>query len=58
MDEEREQEVDTQAVKEAAGTAAERSESIREEVRNITLQALSQGHLDVKKNQTSGPCSH
>ncbi len=48
MNEEHEQEVDTQAVKEAARTAAERGESIREEVRNITLQALSQWRLDVK----------
>jgi len=49
MSEEREQEIDTQTVKEAARTATELSESIRKDVRDITLKALSQGRLDVKK---------
>ena len=49
MNEEREQDVDTQTVKEAARTATQRSETIRKDVRDITLKALSQGRLDVKK---------
>jgi len=44
-----EQEVDTQEVKEAARTAVERGEDIRLDVRDITLKALSEGHLDIKK---------
>ncbi len=38
-----------QTVREAAREAAEQSDSIRDEVRNITLKALSQGQLDVEK---------
>jgi len=49
MNQEPEQDVDTETVKEASRKAAGQSESIREEVRNITLQALSQGRLDVDK---------
>jgi len=44
-----EQEVDTREVKEATRTIIERSESIRQDVRDITLKALSQGKLDTKK---------
>lgn len=44
-----EQEVDTREVKEATRTATERGESIRKDVRDITLKALSQGRLDTKK---------
>jgi len=49
MSEEREQELDTQTVKETVRTATERSEFIRKDVRDITLKALSQGRLDMKK---------
>ena len=44
-----EEEVDTQEVKQAVRSVIERGESIREDVRNITLNALSKGKLDVKK---------
>lgn len=49
MSEECVQEVDAEKVKEAARSAVERGESIREDVRNLTLKALSEGRLDVKK---------
>ena len=49
MTKEHEQEVDTSTVKEAVHTATQRSESIRKDVRDITLKALSQGQMDVKK---------
>jgi len=39
----------TQEVKDAARKAVERGESIREDVHNITLKALSEGRLDIKK---------
>ncbi len=41
--------VDYQSVKEAAREAAERSGSIRDDVRNLTMEALSQGGLDLEK---------
>jgi len=49
MNEEHKQEFNTQEVKESARTAVERSKSIREDVRNITMKALSEGRLDIKK---------
>jgi hypothetical protein len=49
MNSKSEKEVDTQEVKQAVRSAIERGESIREDVRNITLNALSKGKLDVKK---------
>ncbi len=49
MNEKNENEADVQTVKEAVQEAAEQSDSIRDEVRNITLQALSQGQLDIEK---------
>jgi len=49
MSNEREQEVNTQKVKETARTAIERGDDIRHDVRDITLKALSEGHLDIKK---------
>ncbi|MCK4743376.1 MAG: hypothetical protein KAT25_06125 [Sulfuriflexus sp.] len=44
-----EQEVDTQKVKQATRTAVERGENIRSDIRDVTLKALSEGHLDTKK---------
>lgn len=49
MNEKNKNEADVQTVKKAAHEAAEQSDSIRDEVRNITLKALSQGQLDVEK---------
>lgn len=49
MNEESKLEIDTQEITEAARTAVEGGKTIREDVRNITLKALSEGHLDVKK---------
>jgi len=43
-------EIDTEIVKEIARTAVERSDDIRQDVRDLTLKALSDGHLDTKKN--------
>ncbi len=41
--------VDYQKVKDAAREAAEQSGSIRDDVRNLTVEALSQGGLDLEK---------
>jgi len=49
MSKENEQEMDTEIVKEVARTAIERGDDIRHDVRSVTLQALSDGHLDTKK---------
>ena len=49
MNEERNNEVDTQGIKEASRTAVDEGKAIREDIRNITLKALSEGHMDVKK---------
>ncbi len=49
MSKENKQEVDTEIVKEDARTAIERGDDIRHDVRSVTLQALSDGHLDTKK---------
>jgi len=44
-----EHKVDTQQVKDAASKAVEQGSDIRNEVRDLTLKILSQGHLDIKK---------
>ena len=49
MSKENKSEVDTEIVKEIARTAVERSDDIRHDVRALTLNALSDGHLDTKK---------
>jgi len=49
MTKEHKQEIDTEVVKEIARTAIERGDDIRHDVRSVTLQALSDGHLDTKK---------
>ena len=49
MNEQREQDQESESVKNAAQTATERSESIRKDVHDITLRALSHGRLDVKR---------
>ena len=49
MSKENKQEIDTEIVKNIARTAVERSDDIRNDVRSVTLQALSDGHLDTKK---------
>jgi len=49
MSKENKSEIDTEIVKEMARTAVERNDDIRHDVRSVTLQALSDGHLDTKK---------
>jgi len=49
MKEEHNNEVDIQGIKEASRTAVDEGKSIREDIRNITLKALSEGHMDIKK---------
>ena len=43
------QQTDTESVKQATCMAVEADNSLQEEVRNITLKALSEGHLDREK---------
>jgi len=49
MSEKQEKEAETSKVKAAAQSAVERGEGIREDIRDITLTALSQRHLDRDK---------
>ena len=49
MSKKSEQGIDTEVVKEIARTAIERGDDIRHDIRSVTLQALSDGHLDAKK---------
>ena len=49
MGDKNESKIGNQTAHEAVREAVERSDSIRDEVRNITLKALSQGQLDVEK---------
>jgi len=49
MSKENKSEIDTEIVKDVARTAIERGDDIRNDVRSVTLQALSDGHLDTKK---------
>jgi len=49
MSKQHKQEIDSEIVKEIARTAIERGDDIRHDVRDLTLKALSDGHLDTKK---------
>jgi hypothetical protein len=49
MSEEQKQETENSEVKTAARSAVERGDAIREDIRDITLTALSQRHLDSEK---------
>jgi len=51
MSDKREQEIDVEIVKKVSQAAIEKGDNIRNDVRDLTLKALSERHLDVKKTK-------